>query len=55
MGAGAIAGIVLAAVIALATVGAAAYFLYYRRKLTKKVEKGELDLEELQAEEHGWK
>lgn len=55
LSAGAIAGIVVASVIGVVTIVSAVVFALYRQRLKKKVEKGEMDPEEWEAQERGWK
>ena len=52
---GAIVGISIAAVTVAASLISAVVFLVYRHNLKKKVEKGEIDPEEWEAQERGWK
>lgn len=52
---GAIVGIAISLAVGIATIVSAGVFLYQRRKLRQKVERGEVDLEELRRDEAGWK
>lgn len=52
---GAIAGIVIASVVVVSSIVSAVVFFWYRRKLKKRVERGEVNADEVEAEERGWK